>query len=101
MSTDAPTFTTSTTALSCAAVTASHNAYYSRAGGEKVECSSSTDPKSDAKSKLTVTLLLGSVPVTFPTVGLERKDGKWVGFAIAGTKVEDAQWIWVEITGKK
>ena len=41
------------------------------------------------------------VTVTFPTVGLEKKEGKWVGFAFTGTRVEDAQWIWVEITGKK
>jgi hypothetical protein len=44
-----------------------------------------------------VTLVLDAKQVTLPTVGLEKKDGKWVGFASVGA----AQWIWVEITGKK
>jgi hypothetical protein len=44
-----------------------------------------------------VTLVLDAKQVTLPTVGLEKKDGRWVGFASVGA----AQWIWVEITGKK
>lgn len=84
-----PTFSTSTTALSCAEVTAQYNV----SGSDKVECVSSTG----ATPVSSVTLVLDARQVTLPTVGLEKKDGKWVGFASVGA----AQWVWVEITGKK
>jgi len=84
-----PTFSTSNTALSCAEVTAQYNV----SGKDKVECVSSTG----ATPVSSVTLVLDARQVTLPTVGLEKKDGKWVGFASVGA----AQWIWVEITGKK
>ena len=84
-----PTFSTSTTALSCAEVTAQYNV----SGKDKVECVSSTG----ATPVSSVTLVLDAKQVTLPTVGLEKKDGKWVGFASVGA----AQWVWVEITGKK
>jgi hypothetical protein len=84
-----PTFSTSTTALSCAEVTAQYNV----SGKDKVECVSSTG----VAPVSSVTLVLDAKQVTLPTVGLEKKDGKWVGFASVGA----AQWIWVEITGKK
>ncbi len=84
-----PTFSTSNTALSCAEVTAQYNV----SGSDKVECVSSTG----ATPVSSVTLVLEARQVTLPTVGLEKKDGKWVGFASVGS----AQWIWVEITGKK
>lgn len=84
-----PTFSTSTTALSCAEVTAQYNV----SGSDKVECVSSTG----AAPVSSVTLVLDARQVTLPTVGLEKKDGKWVGFASVGA----AQWVWVEITGKK
>jgi hypothetical protein len=87
--TPVPTFSTSTTALSCAEVTAQYNV----SGSDKVECVSSTG----ATPVSSVTLVLDAKQVTLPTVGLEKKDGKWVGFASVGS----AQWIWVEIAGKK
>jgi hypothetical protein len=87
--TPVPTFSTSTTALSCAEVTAQYNV----SGSDKVECVSSTG----ATPVSSVTLVIDAKQVTLPTVGLEKKDGKWVGFASVGS----AQWIWVEITGKK
>jgi hypothetical protein len=62
-------------------------------GSDKVECVSSTG----ATPVSSVTLVLDAKQVTLPTVGLEKKDGKWVGFASVGS----AQWIWVEIAGKK
>ena len=87
--TPVPTFSTSNTALSCAAVTAQYNV----SGKDKVECVSSTG----AAPVSSVTLVLDAKQVTLPTVGLEKKDGKWVGFASVGA----AQWVWVEIAGKK
>ena len=87
--TPVPTFSTSTTALSCAEVTAQYNV----SGSDKVECVSSTG----ATPVSSVTLVLDAKQVTLPTVGLEKKDGKWVGFASVGA----AQWVWVEIAGKK
>jgi hypothetical protein len=87
--TPVPTFSTSNTALSCAEVTAQYNV----SGKDKVECVSSTG----ATPVSSVTLVLDAKQVTLPTVGLEKKDGKWVGFASVGA----AQWVWVEITGKK
>ena len=84
-----PTFSTSNTALSCAEVTTQYNV----SGKDKVECVSSTG----ATPVSSVTLVLDARQVTLPTVGLEKKDGKWVGFASVGA----AQWVWVEITGKK
>jgi hypothetical protein len=87
--TPVPTFSTSTTALSCAEVTAQYN----MSGSDKVECVSSTG----ATPVSSVTLVLDAKQVTLPTVGLEKKDGKWVGFASVGA----AQWVWVEIAGKK
>jgi hypothetical protein len=62
-------------------------------GKDKVECVSSTG----AAPVSSVTLVLDAKQVTLPTVGLEKKDGKWVGFASVGA----VQWVWVEITGKK
>jgi hypothetical protein len=66
---------------------------YNVSGSDKVECVSSTG----ATPVSSVTLVLDAKQVTLPTVGLEKKDGKWVGFASVGA----AQWIWVEIAGKK
>jgi hypothetical protein len=79
-------------------VTGSYNAQ--AAPDTKVECSSSvTGP--DAKSTVTVTLVLDSEQITMPPVGLEKKNDKWVGFALSGARADEARWIWVEITGKK